>query len=196
MTNKKTTLYSSSCHYFKLISDTVYGIGSQRSIALYGQRAVHDRLVFKLGGYIFHSGCRDNPRSFGTAGRYLWPQKNFSLWRDNFYRSLSALRVVPDTNFFNCSARNTGDWRRNDLQHRYGDAGFRLSSRRPGKILGINIAAVYIGLTIGPFIGGLLTEHLGWRYIFLFTAILGIIIILIVAAMVKEEWSGNQRRRF
>jgi EmrB/QacA subfamily drug resistance transporter len=60
-----------------------------------------------------------------------------------------------------------------------------------GKILGINIAAVYIGLTIGPFIGGLLTEHLGWRYIFIFTAILGIIIILSVAAMIKEEWSGT-----
>lgn len=65
-----------------------------------------------------------------------------------------------------------------------------------GKILGINIAAVYIGLTIGPFIGGLLTQHLGWRYIFLFTAILGIIIILIVAAMVKEEWSGAKGEGF
>jgi EmrB/QacA subfamily drug resistance transporter len=65
-----------------------------------------------------------------------------------------------------------------------------------GKILGINIAAVYIGLTIGPFIGGLLTEHLGWRYIFLFTAILGIIIILIVAAMIKEEWSGTRGEGF
>jgi EmrB/QacA subfamily drug resistance transporter len=65
-----------------------------------------------------------------------------------------------------------------------------------GKILGINIAAVYIGLTIGPFIGGLLTEHLGWRYIFIFTAILGIIIILSVAAMIKEEWSGTKGEGF
>jgi EmrB/QacA subfamily drug resistance transporter len=65
-----------------------------------------------------------------------------------------------------------------------------------GKILGINIAAVYIGLTIGPFIGGLLTEHFGWRYIFIFTAILGIIVILIVAAMVKEEWSGTKGEGF
>jgi len=65
-----------------------------------------------------------------------------------------------------------------------------------GKILGINTAAIYIGLTVGPFIGGLLTQHLGWRYIFLFTAILGIIIILIVAAMIKEEWSGTNGEGF
>ncbi|MGP8154736.1 MAG: MFS transporter [Smithella sp.] len=56
-----------------------------------------------------------------------------------------------------------------------------------GKIIGINTAAVYIGLTIGPFIGGLLTQHLGWRCIFLFTAILGLIIILTVTTMIKED---------
>jgi EmrB/QacA subfamily drug resistance transporter len=56
-----------------------------------------------------------------------------------------------------------------------------------GKILGINLAAVYTGLTIGPFIGGLLTEHFGWRYIFLFASLLGMIIILVILCTVKEE---------
>jgi MFS family permease len=32
-----------------------------------------------------------------------------------------------------------------------------------GKVLGINSAAVYTGLSLGPVIGGLLTQHLGWR---------------------------------
>ncbi|MBP7763874.1 MAG: MFS transporter [Syntrophaceae bacterium] len=45
---------------------------------------------------------------------------------------------------------------------------------RRGRILGINIAAVYVGLTIGPFIGGLLTEHLGWKTLFIFNAVLGL----------------------
>jgi len=56
-----------------------------------------------------------------------------------------------------------------------------------GTIIGINTAAVYIGLTVGPFIGGLLTQHLGWRYIFLFTALWGLIIILTVTKTIKEE---------
>lgn len=70
------------------------------------------------------------------------------------------------------------------------------SPRERGKILGINIAAVYIGLTIGPFIGGLLTEHLGWRYIFLFTSLLGIVVIFLIAFMVKEEWRESEGESF
>lgn len=42
-----------------------------------------------------------------------------------------------------------------------------------GKMLGINIAAVYTGLTAGPFIGGLLTQHFGWPAIFIANALLG-----------------------
>ena len=38
-----------------------------------------------------------------------------------------------------------------------------------GRVLGINVAAVYLGLSLGPSIGGFLTEELGWRSIFLVT---------------------------
>jgi len=65
-----------------------------------------------------------------------------------------------------------------------------------GKILGINIAAVYIGLTVGPFVGGLITEHWGWRYIFIFTAVLGAIVIILTTIMVKEECVGAKGERF
>ena len=44
---------------------------------------------------------------------------------------------------------------------------------RRGMVLGINVAAVYVGLTVGPFIGGMIVEHLGWRAIFEINALLG-----------------------
>jgi len=65
-----------------------------------------------------------------------------------------------------------------------------------GKFLGINITAVYVGLTIGPFIGGLLTQYLGWRYIFLFTVFLGAIIIFITTGMVEKEAPENRKESF
>jgi EmrB/QacA subfamily drug resistance transporter len=65
-----------------------------------------------------------------------------------------------------------------------------------GKYLGINITAVYVGLTIGPFIGGLLTQYLGWRYIFIFTVFLGAIIIFITTSMVEKEAPENRKESF
>lgn len=56
-----------------------------------------------------------------------------------------------------------------------------------GKILGINIAAVYIGLTCGPFIGGLLTQHLGWKTIFIFNAVLAAVAAGLSTFVAKEE---------
>ena len=68
--------------------------------------------------------------------------------------------------------------------------------RERGEILGINIAAVYVGLTIGPFVGGLLTEQLGWRCIFLFTALFGFMMLLLILFMAKEEWQSANGEHF
>jgi MFS family permease len=49
-----------------------------------------------------------------------------------------------------------------------------------GRAVGINVMAVYGGMTLGPFIGGLLTQFFGWRSIFLITVILGCIVLFYV----------------
>lgn len=58
-----------------------------------------------------------------------------------------------------------------------------------GKVLGINVASVYLGLSMGPFIGGILTQHLGWRSIFLICIPIGIITVLLVFFKLKEDYT-------
>src|SRR4030043_157745 len=47
-----------------------------------------------------------------------------------------------------------------------------------GKVIGFNVAAVYLGLSIGPILGGFLTQHFGWRSIFLINVLIGVIILV------------------
>jgi len=65
-----------------------------------------------------------------------------------------------------------------------------------GKVLGINVAAVYFGLSMGPFLGGLLTQHFGWRSVFLVNLPLGIIIITFVFWKLKGEWAEARGEKF
>lgn len=65
-----------------------------------------------------------------------------------------------------------------------------------GKALGINSASVYLGLSLGPFIGGILTQHFGWRSVFLVNIPLGFLIISFVMARLKGEWAGAKGEKF
>ncbi len=65
-----------------------------------------------------------------------------------------------------------------------------------GKVLGINVTAVYIGLSTGPFLGGLLTQYFGWRSIFWVIAPLGLIIVTFVLLKLKGEWSDAKGEKF
>ena len=58
-----------------------------------------------------------------------------------------------------------------------------------GKALGINITAVYVGLSSGPFLGGLLTEYFGWRSIFATLVPVGIAAVVLTRVRIKAEWA-------
>lgn len=48
-----------------------------------------------------------------------------------------------------------------------------------GKVLGYSIASNYVGLSAGPVAGGFLNYNLGWRSIFILTALVGFAVLLI-----------------
>lgn len=65
-----------------------------------------------------------------------------------------------------------------------------------GRALGITVAAVYAGLSIGPFLGGILTDAFGWRSIFLLNVPIGIAVILLTVNGISGEWADAQGQDF
>ena len=56
-----------------------------------------------------------------------------------------------------------------------------------GKALGINTMAVYIGLMVGPVLGGILVQNYGWRSIFFVNVPIGIIVVTLTTLKLNEN---------
>ncbi|GAB4116574.1 MAG: MFS transporter [Candidatus Caldatribacteriota bacterium] len=69
------------------------------------------------------------------------------------------------------------------------------SREERGKVLGISVAATYIGLSSGPFLGGVLTKYLGWRSIFFLVVPMGIVLILLLSSF-REDWVEAKEEPF
>lgn len=65
-----------------------------------------------------------------------------------------------------------------------------------GRALGISVAAIYAGLSVGPFAGGALTQHLGWRAVFLAVVPLGLAVSALVVTRLRGEWADARGARF
>ncbi|GAB4323634.1 MAG: MFS transporter [Candidatus Sumerlaeia bacterium] len=64
-----------------------------------------------------------------------------------------------------------------------------------GRALGISVAAVYAGLSVGPPVGGFLTQQLGWRSVFWGTIPLGVVVLGAVRRL-EGEWAEARGERF
>jgi EmrB/QacA subfamily drug resistance transporter len=65
-----------------------------------------------------------------------------------------------------------------------------------GRAMGISIGAVYLGISCGPLIGGFLTQHFGWRSIFVANIPFGILVIGLGLLKLKGEWAEARGEKF
>ena len=65
---------------------------------------------------------------------------------------------------------------------------------RRGTAIGITTAAVYGGLTLGPFIGGGITDHFGWQGIFVLGFLLGAATLCMALRCIREDAGGRSLR--
>ncbi len=65
-----------------------------------------------------------------------------------------------------------------------------------GQTLGLQATMTYLGLTIGPSIGGWLAEHFSWRMVFYINVPIGLIAILISLRNIPADRGEAQEGRF
>ena len=65
-----------------------------------------------------------------------------------------------------------------------------------GKVLGWTVTAVYVGLSAGPFLGGLLTEYWGWRGLFLAVVPPGLVMFVLLRWWLPGEWAEARGQSF
>lgn len=65
-----------------------------------------------------------------------------------------------------------------------------------GKVLGLSVSSVYLGLTCGPFAGGWVTQQFGWRAVFVFHIPVVLLVIILGLVNLKGEWRGPAGQKF
>ena len=65
-----------------------------------------------------------------------------------------------------------------------------------GRALGLNTAAVYTGLSLGPVLGGFLVHAWGWRSVFWATVPIAAAALLLTLARLKGEWAEARGEGF
>ena len=64
-----------------------------------------------------------------------------------------------------------------------------------GRALGINVSAIYLGLTCGPLLGGWVTQNISWRGVFIIHVPVAILVLVLAKLKLEGEFKGKPGQR-
>jgi EmrB/QacA subfamily drug resistance transporter len=67
---------------------------------------------------------------------------------------------------------------------------------RRGRAMGVIVGCIYLGLSLGPVISGVMVTHLGWRWIFYLGVLVELSCLLLTVLKLKGEWADARGERF
>lgn len=65
-----------------------------------------------------------------------------------------------------------------------------------GRAMGVVVGCVYLGISAGPTLAGLMIDFLGWRWIFYSAVPVELLILLFALIRLKGEWADSRGERF
>lgn len=65
-----------------------------------------------------------------------------------------------------------------------------------GQAMGIVVSGVYLGISLGPTLAGVVVEHLGWRWIFYCAVPIQLLIMAVAFTFMKGEWADAKGKKF
>ena len=69
-------------------------------------------------------------------------------------------------------------------------------AKERGKMIGLVVSCIYVGLSAGPLLGGYVIDLLGWRAAFLLQVPLALVVLALGVFKVQGEWRGRTRVPF
>lgn len=65
-----------------------------------------------------------------------------------------------------------------------------------GRAMGVVVGCVYLGISAGPTLAGVMIEYLGWRWIFFSAVPVELLILFFAATRLQGEWADSQGEPF
>lgn len=68
-------------------------------------------------------------------------------------------------------------------------------AKNRGQVLGISVSSVYIGLALGPFLGGIIVQQFSWHILFYIAVVLGIIATIVAFIFLEDDKKEIHEKR-